>query len=113
MTPIPADSTGVGSSDCSGALEGVSLKTVSGLEECKQLCQLRDACTTINYCDDAAMCPSYSSSLPYCTFKVCTGDDYKVVDTYGKFDIYTKANGIYLVFYISQIRIIKLEKIII
>lgn len=92
MTPIPANSTGVGSSACTGTVSGVSDATVSGLAECKQKCLANSDCNTINYCNDATLCPSYSSMLPYCTFKKCTGDDYMLSSTYGIFDIYTKMN---------------------
>ena len=95
MTPIPEDSTGVGSSACTGTVSGVSDGKISGLAECQQKCLLNSDCNTINYCDDATMCPTYSSMLPYCTFKKCTGDDYMLSSTYGKFDIYTKMNGIF------------------
>ena len=105
MTPIPENSTGDGSSACTGTVSASSSMTVSGLEECQQKCQLDPDCNTINYCNDATLCSSYSGQLPYCTFRKCTGDDYKVSTLYGKFDIYTKVNGIYIIFYVSHIRI--------
>ena len=109
MAPIPEDSTGVGSSACTGTISGSSEhSSISGLAECQQECQLNPTCNTINYCDDATLCPNYASSLPLCQFKNCAGDDYKLDTLYGKFDIYTKVNGIYIIFYISQIKIIKL-----
>ena len=109
MLPIQEDSTGVGFSACTGSVYGsFTAGTVSGLEECQQNCLLNPLyCNTINYCNDGTLCPTYSSMIPYCTLKKCTGDDYVVNENdYGKFDIYTKMNGIYIVFYISHIRII-------
>ena len=104
MTPIPANSSGVGSSACVST--SLSSATVSGLEECQAKCLADSDCNTVNYCNDATLCSSYSSMLPYCTFKKCTGDDYQLSSLYGIFDIYTKMNGIYTVSYILQIGIL-------
>jgi len=90
MTPIPANSSGVGSSACVSTSLGSA--TVSGLEECQAKCLADSGCNTINYCNDATLCSSYSQMLPYCTFKKCTGDDYQLSSLYGIFDIYTKMN---------------------
>ena len=95
MTPIPANSSGVGSSACVSTSLGSA--TVSGLEECQAKCLADSGCNTINYCNDATLCSSYSQMLPYCTFKKCTGDDYQLSSLYGIFDIYTKMNGIFYI----------------
>ena len=102
MTPIPENSTGVGYAACS-SVSGSFEYTVSGLEQCQQQCLANSDCNTVNYCNDATLCPTYERSLPFCYPVKCTGDDYMLSSTYGLFDIYTKVNGI---FYISRIRII-------
>ena len=101
MTPINANSSGVGSSACTGSSPWTASK--SSLEECKQKCLADSDCNTFNYCDDGAVCPTYSLMVPYCTFKKCTGKDYMLTSTEGIFNIYTKMNGI---FEISQIKIL-------
>ena len=92
MTPL-ANSTNVGSSVCAASSPYTAYKT--SLEECQQKCLAESDCNLINYCNDATLCPFFHSSLPYCTFKKCTGDDYRLSSTIGIFDIYTKMNGIF------------------
>ena len=93
MTPINANSSGVGSSACTGSSPWTALK--SSLAECTQKCLADSDCNTFNYCDDGAVCPTYSLMVPYCTFKKCTGKDYMLTSTEGIFNIYTKMNGIF------------------
>jgi len=95
MVPIPANSSGVGSSDCTGSSPWTASE--SSLDECKQKCLADSDCNTFNYCDDGAVCPTYSSMVPYCTFKKCTGDPhdpqiYMLTSSAGIFNIYTKMN---------------------
>jgi len=84
MTPIPENSTGVGSSACTSA-SGSGF--VSGLNECKGKCLASSDCNIINFCIEGC-----SLGANYCDLKSCSGDSYMIVNTYGTYEIYSKMN---------------------
>ena len=85
MSPIPENSTGVGSSACTSA-SGSGF--VSGLNECKGKCLASSDCNIINFCIEGC-----SLGANYCDLKSCSGDSYMIVNTYGTYEIYSKMNG--------------------
>ena len=101
------EETGTGYSDCTGTVSGIYSGSYGDtLEECQQKCMLNSDCNTISYCSNPDGCSGTTGTLwayKYCWVKKCTGDDYKIADTHGLYDIYTKMNGI---FYIPQMRTI-------
>ena len=106
MAPIAE--TGTGYTACTGTISGSLYSGSYGdtLEECQQKCMLNSDCNTISYCSNSAGCSGTTGTLwayKYCWVHKCTGDDYKIVDTHGLYDIYTKMNGI---FYNPQMRTI-------